>query len=389
MLCLLAFTLPFATSVANVASAQKTYESTLPNTVNLSVDAYGIKDNESSVSILTKDNQKNVTVTMDPFAPNQIQCTSYNWRNVKYFKISLAGKENLEDNCTIKYSVIYIPTEIEGTTLNAANAAQQEAVVYSQTEVQKTQITDEIYFFVDDNIDSFKTTSMKVAISAVDKDVFGSSSTSEFSYVDQGGWGTYLFCFSYEYGSENLSSYSELSELVPTKLNDQFLQGKELKVVELTRKSSSTSLNDAFVFTVNEPYRYVVSTLNDTEDSVYRYIKWFVSGTSTDGDKYVLCPADTTESAENVKTLYASNNIKRMGARFTLDTQIQGKWTVTAQIVDSPNSPDVKSATSEEVSTIKPFSTSAIIWISVGVGVAALITVITIIVVNIKKERTW
>lgn len=364
ILCLLIMILPFASISTNFASATKIYDSTLDG-VTLTVEAYGKEGAaistgvESSVDIQSAGHDTNTS----------FPTTSYAWKDVKYFKLSLSGKESLYATGNYRFGVVFIPTEIEGATLNAANSAKQEKVFYQQTNVSKTAIPDEVYFFIDDNLDAYRTTAMTVAVGAVDDQVF--EDTTEFSYATQGGWGTYIFSFYFEHGTESATTYSRLCELKTTKLETIKNNVFTIKVKEV---SSTKSMSSAYLFSVSEPFLYV-----NREN-----ISWKISGTATDGTKYVLRPADVT--AENESTLYQNSSVNYRGATIKLDTEIQGKWIATATIEEDTV---VKTATSEEVSTIKPFPTAAIIWISIGVALVAIGAVIAIITVNIKKERTW
>lgn len=366
ILCLLVMILPFASVSTNFASAAKIYDSTLAG-VTLTVEAYGKEGAVISTGV-----DSTITIQGDAIydTNTSFPTTSYDWKDVKYFKLSLSGKESLDATGNYRFGVVFIPTEIESSTLNSANSAKQEKVFYQQTNVSKTAIPDEVYFFVDENLNAYRTTAMTVAVGAVDDQVF--EDTTEFSYATQGGWGTYIFSFYFEHGTESAITYSRLCELKTTKL--ETIQNNALSI-SVKEVSSAQSISSAYLFSVNEPFLYV-----NREN-----ISWKISGTATDGTKYVLRPADVT--AENESTLYQNNSsVNYRGATIKLDTEIQGKWVATATIEEDTV---VRTATSEEVSTIKPFSTAVIIWISIGVALVAIGAVIAIITVNIKKERTW
>jgi len=160
-------------------------------------------------------------------------------------------------------------------------------------------------------------------------------------------------------------------ELRPTELSE--LKDTELKV-SFEKVGSTTSNNDAYLFTVNEEFRYINR----------EYITWSITGTASDGTKYVSF--DYEKTAENETSLYTGTDINNRGISFKFDKPIQGKWIAKATIDDSVIQ---KHGYSEEVSTIKPFSTTAIVIIVSVVTVVAVAIVSVIIVITIKKERTW
>lgn len=301
------------------------------------------------------------------------RCYSYAWKNVKYFEIEMGDLSTAipvsAGEYQYSYEVTYVPTTISAGVLNYANEATMHAVIYSGTAQNKEGIKNKVYFFIDDNMERYgNLTSMEVKANAYD--LFKpTDETNEDVYTNQGGWGVYIFTFKSLVGNKETSG-TIMYELTPTSLTE--LADKTLTVSAEKSTPGVSSINDGWIFYVNEDFQYVNR----------KNIVWSVSGTGSDGTKYVLREQDKT--AENEKLIGA--NLPYTGASLKLDTAIQGNWVATATITEGS---DTKVASSEEVSTIKPFSTTAIIWIVTGVTVVAVAIVAVIIVVNIKKEKTW
>lgn len=365
--------MPYATMPAN-AAASDPFQETLPQ-VGMNVTAY-TKDGTTTGSEKT-----GVTITGSGISQS-INCTSYNWKDVKYFKISMtnliAGIDDVVGSYEYSYEVTYFPAVVDGTAIHYDTASIMTSPIYpigTESDVALAQtkeaIQDEIYFFIDDNEAIYKD-------SVANKDLPMANANTIFSetdYASQGGWGVYIFTFNC---MDKSTSGSYAYELLPTNLSD--LKQSALSV-SAEKVSSSSSINDAYLFSVNEEFQYINREL----------ITWKIKGTGSDGKKYVLVEADKT--ADNEEPLYQEQAIKRTGPSFKLDTSIQGKWTAEVIIDDGTLENGIavnrRTAVSEEVSTIKPFSTQAIIWIVTGVTVVAVAIVAAIIIVNIKKEKTW
>lgn len=303
---------------------------------------------------------------------------SYAWKDVKYFEISRPDISGLAESSSYQYSykVTWIPSVLDDSNeLNYATyAAQPTKTIYSSTATSKELVKNKVYFFIDENIDRYAPTDFNVA-DYTDK---GNPDASELFtptedavediYNIQGGWGTYIFTF--EINTKETSG-NAMFELKPTSLSE--LSDKVLSISAEKSTPGVNSINDGWIFSVNEDFRYVNR----------KNIIWSITGTGSDGTKYVLREQDKT--AEN-ETLIGQN-LPYQGATIKLDTEIQGNWIATASI--SEEGVTTKTASSEEVSTIKPFSTTAIIWIVTGVTVVSVAIVAIIISVNIRKEKTW
>ena len=354
--------------VSSIASAGTIYENTA-NYVDVDVTAYGL--NGQTVQLYNSG-----TVTIKKGSDSSIKTyESYRWKDVKYLKVSIDSLSNIPDvapgeNYVYSYSMDYYPLEISATNeINIATyAAKTINPIHNKTAATKTDITKDFYFFLDDNANTtIKQDTMTPFANGVDA---LEDETLGYSYKTQGGWGIYIFYFE----CQGLT-YSKVYEIVPTKLSE--LTAASFSVSAQEYKEGTQSISGKYVFSVNDDFLYVKRN----------QIKWYLNGTGTDGVKYVLTKGESDLTAENDGYLFETDAIARTGATFTLDTKIQGKWKATAVISEVGS--DDRVATSEEVSTIKPFSTTAIIWIVTGVTVVAVVVVAVIIAVTIKKEKTW
>ncbi len=338
--------------------------------VSMNVNAFD--KNHATVSPITKD----VTIQGEGISETR-ESKSYSWSKVKYFEVTMGGLETLADKTDgvqyeYKYNVTYFPQRIINGKIEYDLEANTPVTIYSNSAETKAAIKNKFYFFVDNNESMYKTSTMsgaKVAtVGAVSENEEGVL-TSVFgdTYLNQGGWGVYVFTFS----CDGETSGEFVYELTPTSLSE--LKDEVLEV-KYDIVNSSFSLNNAYLFTVNEPFQYVNR----------EYISWSIKGEGSDGTKYVSF--DNEKTADNETALYTGTDIKNTGATFKFDKNIQGNWTATATIKEGELE---RKATSEQVSTIKPFSTTAIIIIVSVVTVVAVAIVSVIIVVTIKKEKTW
>lgn len=353
--------------VSSMASAGTIYENTA-NYVTLDVTAYGANHQEipfnESGSVTVKKGNDSTTKSYE----------SYKWQDVKYLKVSIDSLSNIPDvasgeSYSYSYSVDYYPLEISATNeLDIATyAAKTVNPINDQTAEKKTDIEKNLYFFLDDNADSSKQikqdsmTPYASGVELLDDQSLG------YSYASQGGWGIYIFSFECQG-----ITYSSVYEIVPTKLSE--LIEKSFTVIAQKGYEGQQSINGKYVFSVNEDFAYI-NRAN---------IKWYINGVGSDGTTYVLCPEDKTQ---NENTIFKTNEVPRTGSSYVLDTSIQGKWKATAVITETGT--QSRTAVSDEVSTIKPFSTTAIIWIVTGVTVIAVVIVSIVITVTIRKEKTW
>lgn len=368
-----AFAMSFVpmSALSTHAAATGIFENTLTG-VTMDVVAYG--DNHGQVNHETKD----VKIVGEGLTDKEMEAKSYAWSKVKYFSITLNGLDSLADKSgnakyNYDYKVTYFPQTISNGNLEYDLEANSAVTAYSYSADTKDTIKNQLYFFIDDNITSYKKTDMsgdmKAAVGAVTTNPETNKQETIFNdnYLSQGGWGVYVFTFS----CDGETSGQFVYELLPTQLSS--LQNEQLKV-QYEIVPSTSSNNNAYLFYVNEPFQYINR----------EYISWSIKGKASDGTKYVSF--DNEKTADNETSLYTGTDVKKTGVSFKFDKPIQGNWTATATIEDGETR---KSATSEEVSTIKPFSTTAIIIIVSVVTVVAVAIVSVIIVVTIKKERTW
>lgn len=337
--------------------------------VNLSVTA---KTGSHTIAV---GNEESASIT--GFTTGISKNYSYSWKDVKYFEISRPDISGVADASLYNYSyqVTWIPDVVKDSELNYENLATTSTkTIYSGSATSKDNVKSKVYFFIDENIDRYAPTDFNIA-DYTDKGnpdaskLFAPSEDAvEDTYNIQGGWGTYIFTF--EINTKETSG-NAMFELKPTSLSE--LSDKVLSISAEKATPGVNSINDGWIFSVNEDFRYVNR----------KNIIWSITGTGSDGTKYVLREQDKT--AEN-ETLIGQN-LPYQGATIKLDTEIQGNWIATASITEEGAT--TKTASSEEVSTIKPFSTTAIIWIVTGVTVVSVAIVAIIISVNIRKEKTW
>jgi len=359
LVCMLCLTM-IPTSAINASAATDVFVNSLTN-VTMNVSAIN-KDRET-VDATTK----NVTISGGDINNKSTQAQSYKWSNVKYFKINMSGlnETNLGTKTPgtkyeYKYTVTYFPNVIDGEDLAYNNAAVLTKDFYSYNSETTEGINDEVYFFIDNNQSEYKTTGMDITANA--ETVFADSDV----YTMQGGWGVYVFTFTCD---DKETSGSFVYELLPTSLEELHTAGKN-PTVSYEVVPSAYSINNAYLFYVNEDFQYVNR----------EYITWSIKGTGSDGTKYTLFGDNDSEA------LYPEAGIRDKGATFKFDRNIQGKWEASVTISDGIHSFFDRS---EEVSTIKPFSTTSIVIIVSCVTVVAVAIVAVIIIIRSNKEKTW
>ena len=368
LLCVFTLSILPTTSAPSFAADSEIFTNTLAS-VTMNVDAYG-KDH-SILSATTSD----VTISGEGISQTK-ENKAYAWSDVKYFKVTMGGLENLPPKASgayeYQYKVTYFPQKVENGTIQYDLEANKPVTVYSFNAEATSGIKNELYFFIDDNESVYKTTSMSGANTAVvgatkenEEGVMESLFTD--SYIEKGGWGVYVFTFSCD--GETSGEY--VYELKSTSLSSL---ANEVLEVKYEIVNSSFSLNNAYLFSVNEPFQYINR----------EYISWSIKGEGSDGTKYVSFDHEKTANEET--SLYTGTDVKSTGVSFKFDKNIQGNWTATATIKEGELE---RKATSEEVSTIKPFSTTSIVIIVTVVTVVAVAIVAVIIIVTIKKEKTW
>jgi len=360
------------TAINSFAADTEIFENTLTD-VTISVSAHG-----SNHGVVTGSQKDDIEITGEGIT-KVMDAVSYEWSKVKYFSVKMDNLDKLADKqngaeYTYEYKVTYFPQTIAANNkLQYDLEANSSVVAYYSSAASKDAIKNQLFFFVDDNIKTCQKAEMTEGRNVVKGAVTTNEETKKQEsifndhYITQGGWGVYVFTFS----CDGETSGNFVYELRPTELSE--LKDTELKV-SFEKVGSTTSNNDAYLFTVNEEFRYINR----------EYITWSITGTASDGTKYVSF--DYEKTAENETSLYTGTDINNRGISFKFDKPIQGKWIAKATIDDSVIQ---KHGYSEEVSTIKPFSTTAIVIIVSVVTVVAVAIVSVIIVITIKKERTW
>jgi hypothetical protein len=368
---------------ANIVSADtptQIFPETFSTEVILEVTAY----TKDGVATPLNPSGENITIKNETTSASQtMTCFNYDWKDIKYFKIGI-DVENWVPTGEIRYnfSVSYFPAGVDSNkVVKYDTLALLTAPIYPAEDdwaVAQTRdgVVKELYFFIDDNQTSYQEKVDNKELPMANADTVFADNDQGIDYALQGGYGTYVFTFNC---NDKSTSASTAYELKPTSLAS--LSDVQLEVFE-TIVSSDSSISNAYKFTITEAYQYINR----------QYITWKLTGLGADGTKYVLLESDKT--AENETALYQANAINNKGASFTLDTRVQGTWNIQVIIDDGKLDENGlainrKIAYSDEVSTIKPFSTSTMIWIVTGVTVVAVAIVATIIIITIKKEKTW
>lgn len=287
------------------------------------------------------------------------------WANVKYFTIeyntsSLTGEYGAEFNYT--YSATWTP--LDCTSLNTIPTTANADSISKDIKLGKStkyEITNKIYFYVDE-LPEDKPNGIYVC----GNDVFGES------YIINGGWGLYQFSFDVDGGSKEAVSYAFY--LAPTDVKDIEISPN----VTYKKVSSTKSMDNAYLFEISSPeYKYVKRS----------NLEWYVNGTSSSGEKYVLLYKDIN-GQEGVNSIIPNNDYDRTGNAFLFDFGIAGTWDIQCKAISSNNA-DTKASSAISVPTIRVIQTTTIIWIVAGAVAVAATLLAIIIVVAKKKERIW
>lgn len=282
---------------------------------------------------------------------------SYSWKDIRNFEITF-NIDSLPDDAekyNYGYTVSWTPQLITNGKAEFDTEHTITAPILINTATSKDDIVSKINFMIDDN-------TMESTVKFTGNDVLGDD------YILRGGWGLYIFSFEHDGVSQ-----SAIFELRPEDVNS-------LPTPEITyeKVSSNEGINDAFLFKLNEEYKYINR----------EQIKWYVTGTAKDGRKFVLTPSDvTSENVEN--TIYGDDSIIRTSYSFKLDTKIEGTWQIKCEIFDQDCSTLITTVTGPKVSTVVGYPTQTIIWIVVSAAVVAAIIVTVVIVLSIKKEKVY
>lgn len=376
---------PFGASSA-LAGAADPFVSNMTAGVNMAVTAY--KSNDESITTPTSK-----TVKFKGSDINQeMEYKSYAWKDVSYFKIEMSGLENLPtvepgQQYEYSYSVTYIPKTVDGLgevnydvasilkTKIYAEADKEFASAATITDIEKT-----LYFYLDNNAEKYAPATTKQSQIINAQQVFsGETLKAIHDYEARGGWGIYVFSFTC---SEKVTYGGVAYEVTPTDVTT-LLNSTPIVVSYKVERDSKQALNAKWTFFVTGEYQFIDRDC----------FSWNIEGVGSDGTKYVLV-GNTNRAGEPAKSIYPiSTMINTKSPSITLDTDKEGIWTAYVKIGERDHGTgtlmNALEGQSEQISTIKPFSTEAIIWIVTGVTVVAVAIVAVIIIITIKKEKAW
>ena len=209
------------------------------------------------------------------------------------------------------------------------------------------------------------------------------------------GWGLYRFSLqigpntSDESGLQYYNCESDLIAIKPTVPTEApiYVANKD-SISEYTTPVvtydpvSSTTMQWAYKFTISNDikYTYCDQTL----------IKWYVTGTATDGTPYVLTALDRNrpEFAGYRHSIF-EGEVDRNGLTFTFDSNgVGGEWKVYCEVTNISTGETFR-CEEMKVTTATKMNASTI-YIIIGVcGAVVLLAVILIIVFTKKKEKVW
>lgn len=284
----------------------------------------------------------------------------YSWNTIERVNLKMVGQLEVAPNTPYSLNVEYIQRYREQTSSfdaeNADDVRPPKASVnniYTGKINALSELPSMTYYFDchkdDINIDS-------------------PSSKLHKNYGD--GWGIYRFSLVID-RTTFTSEFVVVRPVTPT----------ANPVIKTQAVSSQSGIESAYKFTLNEEYKYA---------DAYT-IKWYVSGESVDGSKYVLTQDDLALDGVTAGTKVIYNGpIERYGNEFYLDLQnLAGKWDVHCEIYDITRTQVQKTSESVQVTSGNKVKKSVLIWCLIAGGVVLLAIIIFIIVKSVKKEKVW
>lgn len=189
------------------------------------------------------------------------------------------------------------------------------------------------------------------------------------------GWGIYRFKITIN-GAEKYSDYVFISP--------EFVVDKQPSI-NYNVVHSTNSMHDSFEFFItNSNYFNYVDT---------NYIKWYVTGETTDGKKVVLTKQDLDNERFSDYDTFLYVNIERTGTTFLFnDNEIEGKWKVWCEFTNREgenHSTILASANTVEVKTSKNVKVTWVIWLVLGASAVAVAGVVGYAIYRSKKEKVW
>lgn len=288
--------------------------------------------------------------------------SSFSWSDIEKVNLKLSGDlSGIPEQSSYTYSltVEYIQRYREQTTsFDAENADEVRPPratvenVYTATVSSLDEIPEMVYYF-DCHED--------------DKNVENANQKTHKNYGN--GWGIYRFTL-------NVANEKIVSEFVIVRP----VKPTAAPVVTSKAASSQSGIESAYTFSLNDEYKYA---------DPYT-IKWYVSGTSVDGTKYVLTTEDLALDGVTQGTKALFNVIDRTGTEFYLDfQQVSGTWDVHCEVYDITRTQVQQTSEAIQVKSGNKVKKSVLIWCLIAGGVVLLAIIIFIIVKSVKKEKVW
>ena len=286
---------------------------------------------------------------------------SYNWSNIEYFEITL-DTSSLPDAKEYNYNftVTWSPSYITNSTANLQVNHIVQEVIFSEKVSSKDDITTSFKFYVGNQEDQ-----------ALPSGSYAGSEKLGADFTEYGGWGLYVFSFTYQDTIQ-----SALFELKPDDVLSPPLSRDPVLSYQI--QPSSTGLRSAYLFSVDEGFKYV---------NGYQIV-WSGTGTAADGRSFVFFEEDKTSPTQNVLYPTTSESL-RYGHTFLFDPPWEGSWTITCEIYDKDLQKTGYKAVSEQLSTVEGFDNMLIVWIVVAAAVVIAIIVGVVIYISIKKEKVY
>lgn len=298
----------------------------------------------------------------------------YNWQDAKTFRLSFNFESasilpDSEGNFTYNIRVEYVNEYASDMKSFTDNTKIKTANLYAEN--QKVQSLSEIETL---NIDA---DNLRESITNQIRSLLSQDNSANDQLKECYGWGVYRFSIVFKIASQDEIASTSYIGLDPTAL-----QGAP--VINATEESSKTGIITAWsCYLTNDNIDYIDQST----------IRWYVSGITSTGEKYVLTAEDFPKF-EGYNNPIWNDAVERNGVSFFFDSNtLSGTWEVYCEVTphtapdEAPANPIKSNVLTVE--TGNKISPTTIIWWIVG-GVALLvIIVVIIIVVTKKKEKVW
>ncbi len=300
---------------------------------------------------------------------------AYSWDQVK--KIQFNGIRGSEippfDSYNLSVKVEYAPMYVTATGFSDVKQTFERVLVRDEVS--------NIYNLESENLNYYFDPS--------------SLSTSEATKNHGFGWGLYRFTLQIgpnvegESGLQYYNCESDLIVIKPTVPTEApvFVENKD-NISEFTTPVvtcdpvSSTTMQWAYQFTISNDTKYTYCD--------QKQIRWYVTGTATDGTPYVLTELDRTrpEFAGYRHSIF-EGEVDRNGLVFTFDSNgVGGEWKVYCEVTNISTGETFR-CEEMTVTTATKMNANTIYIIIGACGTVVLIAVILIIIFTKKKEKVW